>query len=101
VRVFFFENCLVKTPGEAKYWKHYRKTFFFFDNTSFLKAAKFFRKDSSKKKKRRTPICLKYSVKKFEPDRPNRFEEKGGKLYFFVQKLILRKTRRQLHFWSF
>jgi hypothetical protein len=36
---------------------------------------------------------LKYYQKKFQPDRPSRFGEKGGKPFSVTQKPILRKTR--------
>jgi len=36
---------------------------------------------------------LKYYQKNFQPDRPSRFGEKGGKPFSVTQKPILRKTR--------
>ena len=59
------------------------------------------KEDFHKPKKIHTPKCLKYLQKKFQPDRPTRFREKGGKLQFLPLKIRFEKNAKYKNLWFF
>ncbi len=98
---FFFENCLLNTPGEAKYLRHYQKPCFFSIVRVFQRLPYLIEIRSWRKKKHAPRFVRSSSKKNLSPIGLTVSEKKGENFGFSLQKLVLRKIQNNHFFFIF
>ena len=83
--VYFLLKNIVFTSLEKQYTEDLVKNQWFSDHLNFVRPAKFERDKISRRKINTHPDLRLVLVKKIQSDRPNRFEEKGGKLFLLLK----------------